>query len=102
MVVMGVSGRRTYGGQMPILPGNENVCIIDGMGFFAKLKSKKLLYVGTHGQLPEVRFYLGDRLDIEYNGRIPLQLDGELIWLEAGDFPVSMQLLPGAINVLRP
>jgi len=102
MVVMGVSGRRTYGGQMPILPGRENVCIIDGMGFFAKLRSKKLLYVGTHGQLPEVRFYSGDRIDIEYNGRIPMQLDGELTWLEAGDFPVSMKILPGAINVLRP
>jgi diacylglycerol kinase family enzyme len=102
MVVVGVSGHRTYGGQMPILPGRENVCIIDGMDFFAKLRSKKLLYVGKHGQLPEVRFYFGDRVDIEYDGNMPLQLDGELTWLERRDFPVSMKVLPGSINVLRP
>jgi diacylglycerol kinase family enzyme len=102
MIVVGVSGHRTYGGHMPILPGQENVCVIDGMGFFAKLKSKKLLYVGKHGELPEVRFFSADRVDIDYNGRMPLQLDGELTWLEAKDFPVSMKLLPAAINVMRP
>jgi diacylglycerol kinase family enzyme len=101
MVVVGVSGHRTYGGQMPILPGQENVCIIDGMGFFDKIRSKKFLYAGTHGDLPTVHFHYADRVDIEYGGRMPLQLDGELIWLEAKDFPLSMKVIPGTITVLR-
>ncbi len=101
MVVVGASGHRTYGGHMPILPGQENVCVIDGMGVMAKIRSKKLLYVGRHGELAETRFYHADQVDIEYAGRMPLQMDGELVWLTPEDFPVSMKVLPGSINVLH-
>jgi len=101
MVVVGTSGHRTYGGHMPVLPGDENVCLVDGMSLVRKITQKKFFYVGTHGDLPEVRFFRADRVDIDYHGRIPLQLDGELVWLEPGDFPLSLQVVDAKIKVLR-
>jgi diacylglycerol kinase family enzyme len=102
MIVVGVSGERTYGGHMPVLPRSENVCVVDQMGVLSKIRNKKLFYEGRHGELPEVRFYSADRVDIDYSARIPLQLDGELVWLEEKDFPISLRVLDPGINVLRP
>jgi diacylglycerol kinase family enzyme len=101
MVVVGISGGRTYGGHMPVLPGPQNVCLIERMGVLKKVKSKKLFYQGLHGELPEVQFSTADRVDIEYHSSMPLQLDGELTWLQAGDFPLSFEVLRPRINVLR-
>ncbi len=101
MIVVGVSGGRTYGGHMPVLPGAENVCVVDQMGALSKIRNKKLFYEGRHGELPEVRFYSASRVDIAYSARIPLQLDGELVWLEKEDFPLSLQVLDPVINILR-
>ncbi len=101
MVIVGASGHRTYGGHMPVLPGLENVCLVDGMSTWRKITQKKLFYLGRHGELPEVRFFAADRVDIVYDGRIPMQLDGELVWLAGGDFPISLQVLPSCIKVIR-
>jgi len=101
MVVVGISGARTYGGHLPVLPGRENVCLVGRMGVLKKIRVKKLFYLGKHGELPEVSFYRAHKVDIAYNGRIPMQLDGELTWLDARDFPVSMQILEPKIKVLR-
>lgn len=101
MVVIGVSGGRTYGGHMPVLPGPQNVCLIESMSVLKKMKSKKLFYQGLHGELPEVRFSTADRVDIRYDGGMPLQLDGELTWLKPGDFPLSFRVLQSRISVLR-
>jgi len=101
MVVVGISGGRTYGGHMPVLPGAENVCLISSMSVMKKLRSKTLLFRGRHGELPEVRFASADRVDIEYPSRLPLQLDGELTWLDGSDFPLSFRVLRPRINVLR-
>ena len=86
---------------MPVLPGEENVCIVGRMSLMAKVTKKKLFYEGRHGELPEVSFYRASRVDIEYEGRIPMQLDGELFWLEPGDFPLSMRVIEPKIKILR-
>lgn len=101
MVVVGVSGHRTYGGHMAVLPGEENVCVIDHLGVFAKMKSKSLLYEGRHAVLPQVSFHTADRVECMYNGRIPVQLDGETSWLGPSDFPLTIEVLPPSIRVLR-
>ena len=101
MVILGISGARTYGGHMPVLPGPENACVVGAMSVLSKIRNKKLFYLGRHGELPEVSFYQADRVDISYNDRIPMQLDGELSWLEPRDFPVSMKVLEPRIKVLR-
>jgi len=101
MIVVGASGHRTYGGHMPVLPAEENVCVIDAMGILRKLAQQKLFYLGRHGELPEVSFHRADRVDVEYRSRIPLNLDGEIVWLDAKDFPLSFRVLNPKIKVLR-
>jgi diacylglycerol kinase family enzyme len=101
MVVVGVSGGRSYGGHMPVLPGSENVCVVDRMGALEKIKNKSLFYVGRHGELPQVRFYNASEVEIDYRGRMPLQLDGEIVWLERDDFPMNMKILPPMISILK-
>jgi diacylglycerol kinase family enzyme len=71
------------------------------MGVLEKIRNKKLFYLGRHGELPQVRFFQAGRVDFDYTGRIPMQLDGELVWLAPNDFPVSMQVLAPRIKVLR-
>jgi len=101
MVVMGVSGSRTYGGHLHVLPGAENVCLVGRMGVMEKIRNKKLFYLGGHGALPQVAFHQAERLEVRYAGSIPMQLDGELVWLHARDFPVTMEVLPPRIKVLK-
>jgi diacylglycerol kinase family enzyme len=101
MVIMGISGGRTYGGHLPVLPGDDNVCVVARMGLLAKIRNKKLFYVGRHGELPEVTFYKAGRVEVEYAGTIPIQLDGELVWLTEQDFPVRMEVLAPRIKVLH-
>jgi diacylglycerol kinase family enzyme len=101
MVIMGISGGRTYGGHLPVLPGEDNVCVVARMGLLAKIRNKKLFYVGRHGELPEVTFYKAGRVEVEYAGTIPIQLDGELVWLTEQDFPVRMEVLAPRIKVLH-
>ena len=86
---------------MQVLPGRENVCMIAEMSVLKKIRSKKLLFHGLHGELPEVHFATAGRVDIEYQGGMPLQLDGELTWLAAADFPLSFRVLRPRISVLR-
>ena len=101
MIVVGISGGRTYGGHMPVLPGRENVCLVQSMGVMDKVRNKKLFYQGRHGELPQVRFFSASRVDIDYKARIPMQLDGEVFWLEPKDFPLSIQVLDPKIKVLH-
>jgi len=100
MVVMGVSGGRTYGGHLHVLPGVENVCLVGRMSVMEKIRNKKLFYLGGHGALPQVAFHQAERLEARYSGSIPMQLDGELVWLGPRDFPVTMEVLSPRIKVL--
>lgn len=101
MVVMGITGSRTYGGHLHVLPGEENICLVGRMSVLAKIRNKKLFYEGKHGTIPEVSFHRGSRVEVSYNGRIPMQLDGELVWLNPQDFPVRMDVLKPRIKVLK-
>lgn len=101
MVIVGISGGRTYGGHMPVLPGAENVCLVGSMRIMEKIRNKKLFYQGRHGELPQVRFFRGSRVDVSYGGVIPMQLDGEIAWLTPESFPLSMTVLDPKISILR-
>jgi diacylglycerol kinase family enzyme len=101
MVIVGISGRRTYGGHMPVLPGPDNVCVVQSMGVIDKIKNKKLFFLGRHAEIPQVSFFTSSLVQIDYHGRIPMQLDGEVLNLEPSDFPLSLRVLEPKIKVLR-
>ncbi len=101
ILAVGVSGHRTYGGGKLVLPGEENVCAIEPLGLAGKIRLKKLFYRGEHVHEPTVTMRSACRLTVAYHRRIPMQIDGETIWLAEENFPLSIDVRPPTIPVLR-
>jgi len=101
IVVMGVSGHRTYGGRVPVLCDDRNVCIIAHLGLIDLLRSKKLIFNARHGELPETRFCTAHRMELESQGNLIMQLDGEVFRLSPMNYPLTMTLTEPKIRVLR-
>jgi diacylglycerol kinase family enzyme len=85
---------------MAVLPGDENLCVIAQTGLFDKIRMKGLFYRGAHVDQPITSMHRAASLVLTYNGRLPLQFDGETHWLEAADFPVRMEIVADAVPVL--
>ena len=101
LCAFGVSGTRTYGDHKPILPGFENLCAIERIGLIGKIRLKGQLYRGEHVHSPLTHMKTATRLVIEYDGRIPLQVDGETRWLTAENFPLEIDLHNDSVPILR-
>ncbi len=97
----GVSGSRTYGDHIRILPDEENVCLVRNTGLFRKLAIKGRFYRGEHRGLPEVTLLGASGMRIDFEGRLPVQLDGEALWLEPEHSPLELRVLPPMLNVLK-
>jgi diacylglycerol kinase family enzyme len=101
LVALGATGHRTYGDHMAVLPGEENLCVIAQTGLLDKLRMKGLFYRGAHIHQPITEMYRATAVTFNYNGRMPLQFDGEARWLDTEDFPVRMSIEAGAVSVLE-
>jgi diacylglycerol kinase family enzyme len=99
---VGASGNRQYGSNKKILPDENNVCAITQMNLLRKLAVKGPLQNGGHKDFPEAELFSAARLVIQYADRILFQADGEITRFEAGDFPISMDLVPAAYLALEP
>lgn len=102
LVAMGASGFRQYGANKKILPTAENCVVISQTGLLRKLLLKGPIEQGRHEGIPELLHFSASRLSIEYDQRIPLQCDGETAELARCDFPLSMELVPRAYNIIAP
>ncbi|HUX50728.1 MAG TPA: diacylglycerol kinase family protein [Spirochaetia bacterium] len=100
LLAMGVSGHRVYGGAKPVLPGDENLCIVSSVSVIRKIQLKKLFYSGTHVDQPETTMRKARRIVVQYDGKIPVQVDGESRWLHPEHFPVSIEILEPRVHVL--
>jgi diacylglycerol kinase family enzyme len=100
LLAFGISGYRTYGAGVPILPDDHNICGVEEMPLFKKLKLKKLFTSGQHANRPEAHMLSADRLVISYRERILAQMDGEPVLLEPEDFPITMELTEPRIPAL--
>lgn len=101
LCVFGVSGTRTYGDHKPVLPGFENLCAIERIGVIDKIRLKGQLYRGEHIHSPSTHMKTATRLVIEYDARIPLQVDGETRWLTGENFPLEIELHNDSVPILR-
>jgi len=90
LIAVGPTGHRTYGNGMRILPGNDNVCLVHRLSTVQIMKLKSRMYRGEHVSLPVVETFDSADITIRYNGRLPLQADGEPVWLEPEDFPLRV------------
>ncbi|MFA7565768.1 MAG: diacylglycerol kinase family protein [Alkalispirochaeta sp.] len=102
LIAMGVSGGRTYGDHMRVLPGEENICVLGKANLFDKFRMKRLFYAGRHVEEPLTTMYRSEEIVLEYDGRLPLQMDGEALWLEKKDFPLRMRMLPKTVSIIDP
>lgn len=102
VVAMGATGNRQYGSNKSILPDERNCITISQMSLFRKLILKGSIEHGHHDNISELTHFSADKLLIDYSERIPLQCDGETDILAKCDFPLVMERLPNAYNVLMP
>lgn len=102
LAALGASGHRTYGAGKKILPDADNFCLAGRKNLFTKLSYRKPFYRGTHRDLDGIVLASGDRLEVTSPVRIPLQMDGEVLWLDPTDFPVSFEVQDRGLQALRP
>jgi YegS/Rv2252/BmrU family lipid kinase len=90
------------GGAMRIAPqaqpddGWFDVVTIGDVGRWLGIRSLPMLYRGTHGQLSQVEFGRARRVEIESEGPIGVEADGEL----AGTTPAVFEIVPAALQVI--
>jgi len=101
LFAIGVSGHRYYGGHKQILPSDDNICAIRTIPLIRKLALKKLLYHGEHIYQSSVEMATADHVEIRYDGRIPLQIDGEGRWLGPEQFPLRFERTKPMLQVLK-
>lgn len=102
LVAMGASGNRQYGSNKKILPNEHNCVAVAQTSLFRKLVLKGPIEHGRHDNIPELVHFTADKLLIEYSERVPLQCDGETDILAKCDFPLVMERIYNAYNVLVP
>lgn len=100
LAAMGTSGRRTYGGGKKVLPDDDNFCLAGKKNLFTKLALRKPFYTGTHRGIPGIFLAHGDALTVESTVRLPLQMDGEVLWLDPENFPLTMTITDRTLRVL--
>jgi len=100
LLAVGVTGHRRYGGGKLVLPGYENFCAIEPLGLVGKIRLKSLFYRGEHVHEPNVTMRSARRIVVHYDREIPLQMDGETVWLEPRHFPLEMTVTPPRVPVL--
>jgi diacylglycerol kinase family enzyme len=102
LVAMGVTGHRTYGSNVLILPDDDNVCAVRKTSIARKIAIKGAVAKAAHRGMEEIEFFRADRVEIRYGGRVLTQFDGETILLEPGNFPFVMELTEPAIRAIMP
>ena len=100
LAAMGTSGHRTYGAGKRVLPDDDNFCLAGKKNLFSKLAYRKPFYTGTHRGLSGITLAKGDTLRVESPVRIPLQMDGEVVWLDPPAFPLVMTIIDRNLRIL--
>ena len=99
-VALGASGNRQYGSGKQVLPGPENGIAVYETTLLRKLIVKGPVERGLHGGIREVRHFSASKLEISFDGNLPLQCDGEVDHLARCDFPLVMEVVPDSYNVV--
>jgi len=109
-----VANSRYYGKGMAIAPdatiddGELDVIVIEASGRLELIRSLPKVYDGAHVALPEVKVLRGTRVTL--SGRydrtgapVPVGADGEPLGdlPGAGEEPLTVDIRPGAIRILR-
>jgi len=100
LAAFGASGHRTYGSGKRVLPDDNNFCLAAKKNLFTKLAYRKPFYEGTHRGLPGIQLARGDELRVSSPVRVPLQMDGEVLWLNPNEFPLTLTIVDRGLRIL--
>ena len=100
LAAFGASGHRTYGAGKRVLPDDDNFCLAARKNLFGKLAYRRPFYEGTHRSLPGIVLARGDALRVVSTVRVPVQMDGEVLWLEPAHFPLTMTIVDRDLRIL--
>lgn len=99
--LLGVSGHRQYGSNYPILPHEENFCSVEKMSLIRKLKVKPSFNDGSHYDQSYTQFVKCEKIKINYNKNILVQMDGEVHLLQKDQFPLIMERTEPIIRIIE-
>lgn len=102
LAAFGTSGRQTYGSGKKVLPDDDNFCLAGRKNLLTKLSYRKPFYEGTHRGLDGIVLARGRSLTVKSPVRVPMQMDGEVLWLDPTDFPLHMEVVDRGLRVLKP
>jgi len=94
----------SYGGAVPIAPGADptdgelDLCVIEFMSKLRALRIIPTVLRGRHTHRPGVSFVRTKRLTIEAPRPLAIWADGERV----ADTPATIDVVPGAVRVMRP
>lgn len=104
MLLMAVGITSYYGGGMKILPdavmddGLFDIAWGQGLGRLELLSLVGKIYKGGHVGHPKVTFTRGSRVTARSDQPVAFHLDGDVV----GNLPLTLELLPKALNVVLP
>ncbi|SEN33948.1 diacylglycerol kinase (ATP) [Cryobacterium luteum] len=93
-----------YGSGMHVAPSAQlddglfDIVIFASAGRLRLLKALRMIYTGSHLELPEVTVQTGRVVAIDSVGAVDAYADGDRI----GPFPVGARVRPGALTVIAP
>lgn len=101
LILMTVGNGSTFGGGFKLMPnarlddGLLEVCCIGAISALRRFLNVGRLSNGSHGQLPEVRFYQAREITLATHDYLFAHMDGEAI----GKPPFSIRVLPASLSI---
>ena len=99
--LLGVSGHRTYGSHQKILPDDRNVCITKNMPLITKLMLKEKFKSGKHTGNKYAFLCSAEKIEIQYDCPILVQMDGEVHLVGAENFPLTFERTEPVIRIIE-
>lgn len=104
LLLAAIANGKYYGGGMLPAPGAElddglfDICLVTEVSRLQILNLFPKYMKGLHGQLEQVSFYKGKKINIESSDNVCLNIDGEIVTSKA----INFEILESAINVIFP
>lgn len=99
-----IGNGRYYGGPFPIFKdakvddGKLDVMIFKNLGYLDIARYLSGIVFGTHVEMHDVEYFQTRRAVVRSEGRVPVEVDGEVI----GSVPVTFRMSPHKLRVIAP
>ncbi|MCK4529003.1 diacylglycerol kinase family lipid kinase [candidate division WOR-3 bacterium] len=105
LMMLTINNGTTYGGGFKIAPeadihdGLLDVCLIGYMNRVKFILNFSKVYSGTHLEIDGVSYWKTEKVNVEFDRGLPVQVDGELLPEEINS--IEVEILPEAFKVYK-